>query len=101
MGDLGDRVEINVEELVRVKSSATQVVPLSSSTPYEQEQEEEQEVESVDHHQQEGPDDWLPITESRKGNAWSSAFLLLSSGIGLQAFLLPVALVSLGWYLPQ
>lgn len=40
---------------------------------------------------------WLPITESRKGTAVSAAFHLLSSGIGIQALLLPIALASLGW----
>ncbi|KAM7470505.1 hypothetical protein LguiA_008688 [Lonicera macranthoides] len=41
---------------------------------------------------------WLPITESRKGNFFSSLFLLLSSGIGIQALLLPAAFVALGWF---
>ncbi|XP_027087871.1 lysine histidine transporter-like 8 [Coffea arabica] len=43
------------------------------------------------------PDDWLPITQSRRGNAFTAAFHLLCSGIGIQALLLPVAFVPLGW----
>ncbi|KAL0422962.1 UNVERIFIED_CONTAM: Lysine histidine transporter-like 8 [Sesamum latifolium] len=43
-------------------------------------------------------DAWLPITESRKGNTSTAAVHLLSSGIGTQAILLPVAFVSLGWF---
>ncbi|KAK9271236.1 hypothetical protein L1049_026826 [Liquidambar formosana] len=40
---------------------------------------------------------WLPITESRNGNAWYAAFHTLSSGIGVQALLLPLAFATLGW----
>ncbi|CAK9177898.1 unnamed protein product [Ilex paraguariensis] len=43
-------------------------------------------------------DAWLPITESRKGNAYTSALHLLCSGIGIQALLLPVAFAALGWF---
>ncbi|PKA56031.1 Lysine histidine transporter-like 8 [Apostasia shenzhenica] len=42
-------------------------------------------------------DSWLPITESRNGNAYYSAFHTLSSGIGIQALVLPVAFTYLGW----
>lgn len=42
-------------------------------------------------------DRWLPITESRKGNAYTAAFHLLSSGIGTPALVLPFAFTSLGW----
>ncbi|KAK7311005.1 hypothetical protein RJT34_08844 [Clitoria ternatea] len=42
-------------------------------------------------------DDWLPITESRKGNAYYAAFHVLSSGIGFQALVLPFAFTTLGW----
>ncbi|KAM3341567.1 lysine histidine transporter-like 8 [Capsicum galapagoense] len=42
-------------------------------------------------------DDWLPITESRSGNAYYAAFHTLSSGIGVQVLLLPLAFVTLGW----
>lgn len=42
-------------------------------------------------------DAWLPITESRKGNAYYSAFHNLNAGIGFQALLLPVAFTYLGW----
>ncbi|PHT51349.1 Lysine histidine transporter-like 8 [Capsicum baccatum] len=41
-------------------------------------------------------DDWLPITESRSGNAYYAAFHTLSSGIGIQVLLLPLAFVTLG-----
>ncbi|KAJ8764961.1 hypothetical protein K2173_010426 [Erythroxylum novogranatense] len=40
---------------------------------------------------------WLPLTESRNGSICSSIFHLLSSGIGVQALLLPVAYATLGW----
>ncbi|KAF8406682.1 hypothetical protein HHK36_008773 [Tetracentron sinense] len=42
-------------------------------------------------------DAWLPITESRNGNAYYAAFHTLSSGIGVQALVLPVAFTILGW----
>ncbi|XP_043709153.1 lysine histidine transporter-like 8 [Telopea speciosissima] len=44
-----------------------------------------------------GLDAWLPITESRNGNAFYSAFHSLNSGIGFQALLLPLAFTILGW----
>ncbi|OIT30344.1 lysine histidine transporter-like 7 [Nicotiana attenuata] len=40
---------------------------------------------------------YLPITESRKGNAYTAAFHLLCSGIGTPALVLPFAFTSLGW----
>ncbi|KAL7118463.1 hypothetical protein ACP275_02G003000 [Erythranthe tilingii] len=43
-------------------------------------------------------DSWLPITESRKGSSFTAAFHLMCSGIGIQALLLPLAFVSLGWF---
>ncbi|KAI4318656.1 hypothetical protein MLD38_032332 [Melastoma candidum] len=42
-------------------------------------------------------DAWLPITESRNGNAYYAAFHALCSGIGIQALVLPVAFTILGW----
>ncbi|XP_027356995.1 lysine histidine transporter-like 8 [Abrus precatorius] len=42
-------------------------------------------------------DDWLPISESRKGNAYYAAFHVLCSGIGFQALVLPLAFTILGW----
>ncbi|XP_043714518.1 lysine histidine transporter-like 8 [Telopea speciosissima] len=39
----------------------------------------------------------LPITESRNGNAFYSAFHTLNSGIGFQALSLPLAFAVLGW----
>lgn len=42
-------------------------------------------------------DAWLPITESRNGNAYYAAFHTLCSGIGIQALILPVAFTTLGW----
>lgn len=40
---------------------------------------------------------WLPITESRKGNVFFCIFHLISSGLGIQAFALPMAFATLGW----
>ncbi|KAM1031387.1 hypothetical protein FF1_035135 [Malus domestica] len=42
-------------------------------------------------------DAWLPITESRNGNAYYAAFHTLCSGIGIQSLVLPVAFTYLGW----
>ncbi|XP_059296806.1 lysine histidine transporter-like 7 isoform X2 [Lycium ferocissimum] len=42
-------------------------------------------------------DTWLPITESRKGNAYTATFHVLCSGIGTPALVLPFAFTSLGW----
>ncbi|KAF7829500.1 lysine histidine transporter-like 8 [Senna tora] len=42
-------------------------------------------------------DAWLPITQSRNGNAYYSAFHTLTSGIGFQALLLPFAFTYLRW----
>ncbi|XP_031104150.1 lysine histidine transporter-like 8 [Ipomoea triloba] len=42
-------------------------------------------------------DSWLPITESRNGNAYYAAFHTLSSGLGVQALVLPFAFTALGW----
>ncbi|XP_073032184.1 lysine histidine transporter-like 8 [Primulina eburnea] len=42
-------------------------------------------------------DSWLPITESRNGNACYAAFHTLSSGIGFQSLVLPLAFTALGW----
>ena len=42
-------------------------------------------------------DTWLPITESKKGNTYYSAFHNLNGDIGFQALLLRVAFTYLGW----
>ncbi|KAL6295485.1 hypothetical protein ACE6H2_003627 [Prunus campanulata] len=42
-------------------------------------------------------DAWLPITESRNGNAYYAAFHTLCSGIGIPALVLPVSFTILGW----
>ncbi|CAA0807712.1 Lysine histidine transporter-like 8 [Striga hermonthica] len=42
-------------------------------------------------------DAWLPITESRNGNAYYAAYHTLCSGIGIQALVVPVAFTILGW----
>ncbi|XP_023751275.1 lysine histidine transporter-like 8 [Lactuca sativa] len=44
------------------------------------------------------PEEWLPITQSRKGNSWTATFHLLCSGIGTQTLSLPLAFVYLGWF---
>ncbi|KAA8528805.1 hypothetical protein F0562_036160 [Nyssa sinensis] len=55
-------------------------------------------LEEVGHLTKLDPHDaWLPITESRSGNAFYSAFHTLSSGIGFQALVLPLAFAALGW----
>jgi hypothetical protein len=42
-------------------------------------------------------DAWLPVTESRGGNACYAAFHSLNAGLGFQALLLPLAFPALGW----
>ncbi|RLN27598.1 uncharacterized protein C2845_PM05G17670 [Panicum miliaceum] len=42
-------------------------------------------------------DAWLPVTESRGGNASYAAFHSLNAGLGFQALLLPLAFAGLGW----
>lgn len=42
-------------------------------------------------------DAWLPITESRNGNAHYAAFHSLNAGVGFQALVVPVAFAFLGW----
>lgn len=55
-------------------------------------------LEEVGHFTKLDPQDaWLPITESRNGNAYYSAFHTLCSGIGVQALVLPLAFSDLGW----
>lgn len=55
-------------------------------------------LEDVGHLTRLDPQDaWLPITESRSGNAYYAAFHTLCAGIGFQALLLPVAFSFLGW----
>lgn len=43
-------------------------------------------------------DSWLPITESRKGNAYYAAFHVINSNIAFQALMLPFPFLTLGWY---
>ncbi|KAL8234371.1 hypothetical protein R6Q59_020471 [Mikania micrantha] len=43
-------------------------------------------------------DDWLPITQSRRGTSWTATFHLLCSGIGIQTLSLPLAFMYLGWF---
>lgn len=55
-------------------------------------------LEEVGHFTKLDPQEaWLPITESRSGNAYYAAFHTLCSGIGAQALVLPLALATLGW----
>nr|XP_017257134.1 PREDICTED: lysine histidine transporter-like 8 isoform X2 [Daucus carota subsp. sativus] len=84
-----DSVEIKVQELVQARSSGCQVLPERRENIQDDPWLRTMETESVEH--------WLPITESREGGAVSATFLLICSGMGLQSFALPVALVSLGW----
>lgn len=56
-------------------------------------------LEEVGHLTKLNPQDaWLPITESRNGNAHYAAFHNLNAGVGFQALVLPVAFAFLGWY---
>ncbi|CBI37767.3 unnamed protein product, partial [Vitis vinifera] len=91
-----DMGEVMVEEYPFVHVVTTVPSPIQEVVPKPQEDwlpvsDSRKEVPSP----QEG---WLPITESRKGGAFTSAFHLLASGIGIQAFLLPVAFSKLGWF---
>ncbi|KAK9129320.1 hypothetical protein Sjap_009807 [Stephania japonica] len=42
-------------------------------------------------------EDWLPITESRKGNVCYAAFHTINSGMGFQSLVLPLSFTTLGW----
>lgn len=42
--------------------------------------------------------DWLPITQSRKGNWWYSAFHNVTAMVGAGVLGLPYAMSQLGWY---
>ncbi|KAL1811633.1 hypothetical protein ACET3Z_021698 [Daucus carota] len=84
-----DSVEIKVQELVQARSSGCQVLPERRENIQDDPWLRTMEIESMEH--------WLPITESREGGAVSATFLLICSGMGLQSFALPVALISLGW----
>jgi hypothetical protein len=56
-------------------------------------------LEDVGHLTRLNPQDaWLPITESRSGNARYAAFHSLNAGLGFQALLIPLAFPALGWY---
>uniref|UniRef100_A0A2N9IXC8 Amino acid transporter transmembrane domain-containing protein n=1 Tax=Fagus sylvatica TaxID=28930 RepID=A0A2N9IXC8_FAGSY len=56
-------------------------------------------LEEVGHLTKLNPQDaWLPITESRNGNAHYAAFHNLNAGVGFQALVLPVAFAFLGWF---
>lgn len=80
-------MEIKIHELVQARSSGIQVLSENNENdPWLL----MMGTEKLDH--------WLPMTESREGGALSATFLLICSGMGLQSFALPVALVSLGWY---
>jgi hypothetical protein len=58
-------------------------------------------LEEVGHLTRLNPQDaWLPITESRSGNARYAAFHSLNAGLGFQALLIPLAFPALGWYMP-
>lgn len=55
-------------------------------------------LEEVGHITKLDPHDaWLPITESRNGNVYYAAFHTLTSGVGFQALVLPLAFTYLGW----
>ncbi|KAK4429073.1 Lysine histidine transporter-like 8 [Sesamum alatum] len=58
-------------------------------------------LEEVGHLTKLNPQDaWLPITESRNGNAHYAAFHNLNAGVGFQALVLPVAFSFLGCQYP-
>ncbi|KAG2318567.1 hypothetical protein Bca52824_011780 [Brassica carinata] len=44
-------------------------------------------------------EEWLPITESRKGNLYTATFHLVCSGLGFQVLFLPAAFAAVGWLL--
>ncbi|WVZ03167.1 hypothetical protein V8G54_023973 [Vigna mungo] len=74
---------IHIDPLTPSDSSSSEAHPSPSSQLHQQEQHPK--------------DAWLPITESRNGNAFSAAFHVLNSNIGFQALMLPVAFATLGW----
>lgn len=54
-------------------------------------------VQLPDQQNQHPKDEWLPITESRNGNAYFATYHILNSNIGFQALMLPVAFATLRW----
>ncbi|CAL5212472.1 unnamed protein product [Lathyrus oleraceus] len=106
MGNVGDESEYMRSELALLQfsdaNSKSPISPLSihihdnddqtsfhsESEPSSQEQQNEQ---------QHPKDEWLPLTESRNGNAYYAAFHILNSNIGFQALMLPLAFSTLGW----
>lgn len=73
---------------IHIHPSNSSELSESDSTPVFQHQQ----------NQQHPKDEWLPITESRNGNAYYAVFHILNSNIGFQALMLPVAFATLGWY---
>lgn len=90
--DLPQDVSYN---FIRNLSESSQVIPITTSPPGKDS------IRPADEwsvHEFNDPQDaWLPITESRKGNTYLSTFHVLSSGIGVQALLLPLAFSTFGW----
>lgn len=103
MGEVGEDQYFRSEKALLQFSDATFKPPLSplfihihtETTPSSSVLEI---TNTVPQHQQHPKNEWLPITESRNGNAYSVAFHILSSNIGFQALMLPVAFATLGWY---
>ncbi|KAK9944310.1 hypothetical protein M0R45_009883 [Rubus argutus] len=87
------------------RSDSARVIPLTSATasPTSDHWDANYDINNVTsanwvgHGERNPQDSWLPLTESRNGNAFSASFHLLCSGIGVQALLLPVAFATLGW----
>ncbi|KAL4585084.1 hypothetical protein LXL04_009698 [Taraxacum kok-saghyz] len=96
--DMVDRCkegEIVLEKRIHIINNGDDIVcktvPEYYFTPPESEQPDRRAINQP-------PEDWLPITQSRKGNSWTATFHLLSSGIGVQTLSLPFAFMYLGWF---
>jgi len=105
MGEVGEAQYFRSEIALLNYSDATFKPPLSPLlihidplTPSDSSPSDSSPTSQHHQHNQHPKDAWLPLTESRNGNAFYAAFHVLNSNIGFQALMLPVAFATLGWY---
>lgn len=98
MGKVADESEYLRTEVALLQfSDANFKSPLSPLFIHIHDDDQTIDSESDPSSQQHPKDEWLPLTESRNGNAYYAAFHILNSNIGFQALMLPVAFATLGW----
>nr|XP_043623083.1 lysine histidine transporter-like 8 [Erigeron canadensis] len=95
MGDECIRVEVAFENKIHIVNDEGEIVSKRLPDNYVISEPLYTEEDQKGNNQE--LDEWLPITESRRGNSWTSTFHLICSGIGTQTLSLPLAFVYLGW----